>query len=71
MGRWLLAHTYLGNCVEGRDLVFETKSFQNAVKPYCNGTHHVLNRELYGNLDVVNQELGDLFRRPVQELTED
>lgn len=57
--------------VEDGNLVFETSHFKKCSKPYCNGTHHVLNRELYTNLDVVNQELGDLFRRPVQERTED
>ncbi len=57
--------------VEDGNLVFETSHFKKCSKPYCNGTHHVLDRELYTNLDVVNQELGDLFRRPVQERTED
>src|SRR6266700_4612002 len=57
--------------VEDGNLVFETSSFKKCDKPYCNGTHHILNRELYTNLDVVNQELADLFRRPVQERSED
>jgi hypothetical protein len=57
--------------VEDGNLVFETSHFKKCDKPYCTGTHHVLTRELYTNLDVVNQELGDLFRRPVSEHTED
>ncbi|OLD63706.1 MAG: hypothetical protein AUF65_01555 [Chloroflexi bacterium 13_1_20CM_50_12] len=57
--------------VEDGNLVFETSHFKKCNKSYCNGTHHVLNRDLYTNLDVVNQELGDLFRRPVQERSED
>jgi len=57
--------------VENGNLVFETSHFRKCSKPYCTGTHHVLNRELYMNWDVLNQELGDLFRRPVQERTED
>ena len=57
--------------VEDGNLVFETSHFKKCARPYCNGTHHVLTRELYTNLDVVNQELADLFRRPVQERTED
>ena len=57
--------------VEDGNLVFETGHFKKCDKPYCTGTHHILNRELYMNLDVVNQELADLFRRPVQERTED
>ena len=57
--------------VENGNLVFETSHFKKCDKPYCNGTHHILTRELYTNWDVINQELGDLFRRPVQERTED
>ena len=57
--------------VENGNLVFETSHFKKCSKPYCTGTHHVLTRDLYTNWDVINQELGDLFRRPVQERTED
>ena len=57
--------------VENGNLLFETSHMKKCEKPYCNGTHHVLSPELYTNLDVINQELGDLFRRPVQERTED
>ena len=57
--------------VENGKLIFETSHFKKCDKPYCTGTHHVLSRELYTNLDVVNAELADLFRRPVSERTED
>ena len=57
--------------VESGNLIFETSHFKKCDKPYCNGTHHVLGPELYMNLDVINQELGDRFRRPVYERTED
>ena len=57
--------------VENGNLVFETSHFRKCNKPYCTGTHHVLDRESYMNWDLLNQELGDLFRRPVQERTED
>ncbi|MBA2679514.1 MAG: hypothetical protein H0U76_14095 [Ktedonobacteraceae bacterium] len=57
--------------VEDGNLLFEISHTRKCDKPYCNGTHHVLTRELYTNLDVVNQELGDLFRRPVTEPTDD
>src|SRR5579884_3045032 len=57
--------------VENGNLVFETSHFRKCNKPYCTGTHHVLTPELYTNLDIVNQELGDRFRRPVYEGTED
>jgi hypothetical protein len=40
-------------------------------KPYCNGTHHILTPDLYTNLDVINLELADSFRRPVYERSED
>jgi hypothetical protein len=57
--------------VENGNLVFETSHGRKCDKPYCNGTHHVLTPELYTNLDIINQELGDRFRRPVYEGTED
>src|SRR6266702_7582631 len=57
--------------VEDGNLVFETSHFKKCAKPYCNGTHHVLTRELYTDWNVVNEELADLFRRPVQERSED
>jgi len=57
--------------VENGNLVFETSHAKKCAKPYCNGTHHVLTPDLYLDLDVINQELGDRFRRPVYESTED
>lgn len=57
--------------VEDGRLVFETSHFKKCARPYCNGTHHVLTRELYTDWNVVNEELADLFRRPVQERSED
>ena len=57
--------------VEDGNLIFETSHFKKCDKSYCTGTHHVLNRDLYTNIDLVNQELGALFRRPVQETTSD
>lgn len=57
--------------VENGNLVFETSHAKKCAKPYCNGTHHVLTPDLYMNLDVINEELGDRFRRPVYESTED
>jgi hypothetical protein len=57
--------------VENGNLVFETSHFKKCDKAYCTGTHHVLTPDLYTNLDVINQELGDRFRRPVHESPED
>ena len=53
------------------NLVFETSHAKKCDKPYCTGTHHVLTPDLYTNIDIINQELGDLFRRPVYESPED
>ena len=57
--------------VENGNLLFETNHARKCNKPYCTGTHHVLTPDLYTNLDVINEELGDLFRRPVHESPED
>lgn len=57
--------------VENGNLIFETSHAKKCDKPYCNGTHHILSRDLYMNLDIINQELGERFRRPVYESTED
>ncbi len=57
--------------VENGNLLFETNHLKKCDKPYCTGTHHVLTRDLYTNWDVINQELGDLFRRPVYEPPDD
>ena len=53
--------------VENGNLLFETSHLKQCGKPYCNGTHHVLSPELYTNIDLINAELGDLFRHPVYE----
>jgi hypothetical protein len=57
--------------VENGNLVFETSHFKKCDKAYCDGHRHVLTPDLYSNIDVINQELGDLFRRPVYERSED
>ena len=62
---------HIWTSVENGNLLFETSHSKKCDKPYCNGTHHVLSRELYTNMDVINQELGDLFRRPVHEPPDD
>jgi hypothetical protein len=57
--------------VENGNLLLETSHAKKCDKPYCNGTHHVLTPDLYTNHALINQELGDLFRRPVYESPED
>ncbi len=57
--------------VEGDNLLFEKSHYKRCDKPYCNGTHHVLSRDLWTNTALVNEELGDCFRRPVHEASDD
>ena len=57
--------------VENGNLIFETSHTKKCDKPYCTGTHHVLTPDLYTDLDVINQELADRFRRPVYERSDD
>ncbi|MGZ3612166.1 MAG: hypothetical protein ACXWPS_07185 [Ktedonobacteraceae bacterium] len=57
--------------VENGNLLFEVSHSKQCEKPYCNGSHHVLSRDLFTNTDVINQELGDLFQRPVYEPPDD
>jgi len=57
--------------VENGNLLIETSHLKQCGKPYCNGTHHVLTPDLYRNIDLINQELGDLFRHPVYEPSDD
>jgi hypothetical protein len=57
--------------VENGNLLFETSHLKQCAKPYCNGTHHVLSKEQYTNIDLINAELGDLFRHPVYEPSDD
>jgi hypothetical protein len=57
--------------VEGDNLLFEKSHYKSCNKPYCNGTHHVLSRDLWTNTALINEELGDCFRRPVYETSDD
>jgi hypothetical protein len=57
--------------VEDDNLLFEKSHYKRCDKPYCNGTHHVLSRDLWANTALVNEELGDCFRRPVYETSDD
>ncbi len=57
--------------VENGNLILETSHAKKCNKSYCTGTHHILTPDLYTNMNVLNQELGDLFRRPVYERSDD
>ncbi len=57
--------------VEGDNLVFETSHERACAKSYCTGGHHVFTPEMWRDTRLINQELADQFRRPVQERTDD
>jgi hypothetical protein len=57
--------------VEGDNLLFEKSHSRRCDKAYCTGTHHVLSPELWKNAALVNEELGDCFKRPVHEASDD
>ncbi len=57
--------------VDHDNLVIEKSHAKKCDKPYCTGSHHVLAPDLYTNIDIINRELGDSFRRPVYESPED
>ncbi len=57
--------------VDGDTLIFETSHERQCGKSYCTGGHHVFTPEMWRDVRLINQELADQFRRPVQERTED
>jgi hypothetical protein len=57
--------------VEGENLVFETSHERACSKPYCAGGRHVFTPEMWHNIRLINEELAEQFRRPIQERTED
>lgn len=57
--------------VEGDRLVFETNHERACGKAYCEGGRHVFTPELWRDPRVINEELGEQFRRPIYERTDD
>ncbi len=57
--------------VEGDNLVFETSHERPCSRAYCLGGRHVLTPELWRDPRVINDELGEQFRRPVYERSDD
>ena len=57
--------------VEGDNLVFETSHERKCAKPYCTGGHHVFTPAMWHDTRLINEELAEQFRRPIQERTED
>ncbi len=57
--------------VEGDNLVFETSHERKCAKAYCTGGHHVFTPAMWHDIRLINEELAEQFRRPIQERTED
>ncbi len=57
--------------VEGDNLVFETSHERKCTKAYCTGGHHVFTPAMWHDTRLINEELAEQFRRPIQERTED
>jgi hypothetical protein len=57
--------------VEGENLVFQTSHERTCSHPYCVEGKHILTPELWHDPRVINEELGEQFRRPVYERSDD
>lgn len=57
--------------VEGDNLVFETSHERKCAKTYCTGGHHVFTPDMWHNTPLINEELAEQFRRPIQERSDD
>jgi hypothetical protein len=57
--------------VEGDNLVFETSHERKCAKTYCTGGHHVFTPQMWHNTQLINEELAEQFRRPIQERSDD
>ena len=57
--------------VEGENLVFETSHQRTCAHDYCDGGRHVFTPALWHNVGLINTELGEQFKRPVYEGSDD
>ncbi len=57
--------------VEAENLVFETSHERVCAHPYCQGGRHVFTPEQWRDPRIINEELGEQFRRPVYERSDD
>ncbi|HEX9067468.1 MAG TPA: hypothetical protein VF807_01775 [Ktedonobacterales bacterium] len=57
--------------VEGDHLIFETSHERKCSKPWCEGGRHVFTPEQWHDLRLINEELADQLRRPIQERSDD
>jgi hypothetical protein len=56
---------------DGDNLIFKTSHERKCAKPYCTGGEHVFTPAMWHDTRLINAELADQFRRPIQERTED
>ncbi|HEX2351113.1 MAG TPA: hypothetical protein VHI51_21965 [Ktedonobacterales bacterium] len=57
--------------VEGENLIFQTSHERTCSHPYCVDGKHILTPQLWHDPRVINEELGEQFRRPVYERSDD
>ncbi|MGH2504132.1 MAG: hypothetical protein ACRDID_16615, partial [Ktedonobacterales bacterium] len=57
--------------VEGENLVFQTSHERACSHSYCVDGKHILTPQLWHDPRVINEELGEQFRRPVYERSDD
>ncbi|HEX8731592.1 MAG TPA: hypothetical protein VF725_05975 [Ktedonobacterales bacterium] len=57
--------------VEGETLAFETSHERACSHPYCQSGRHLFTPDLWRDPRVINAELGEQFRRPVYERSDD
>lgn len=57
--------------VEGENLIFQTSHERTCSHPYCVDGKHILTPPLWHDPRVINEELGEQFRRPVYERSDD
>lgn len=57
--------------VEDDKLIFETSHERKCDKPYCEGGRHVYAPDQWRNIDLMNAELAEQFKRPVHERSDD
>ncbi len=57
--------------VKGDQLDFETSHERNCGQSYCTGGHHVYGPAQWRDINIINAELAEQFRRPVYERSDD
>lgn len=57
--------------VDGENIQFETSHERSCGRPYCQSGLHVYTPELWHDVNVLNNELAEQFKRPVYERSDD